>query len=127
MRIRSIALIVLVVAVLFGALQVRELLGTLGAQLPRFPFPYGKALVDNLAALLVVAATAWLLSGPPRRRTPVRLGLGATRWQGPLLSLVATLPWGNTLRIISAGLAIGLVYASSRRSTKTFAAQARNA
>lgn len=74
------------------ALEIRDLFAWVGVRIPRLPFPWGGAVLDNLLAVaLIVAVAAWL----GRRAGPLWRGLGFTwaGWAGPALTLLATVPF----------------------------------
>lgn len=80
-----------VLLVLGLALQVRDLAAAAGLAIPPLPMPYGGSLLDNLIAVAVALAAAFLLS---RRRADLvrHLGFGWNGWRGPLLTALATAP-----------------------------------
>lgn len=83
--------VVLVTLVLLFALQVRDLVATIGLRIPALPIPYGGAAMDNLIAVAVAVLAALILSRQ-RGNLAANLGLRGNGWRGPLLTLVATTP-----------------------------------
>lgn len=90
-RFTSLASIAVVLLVLGLALQVRDITPKLGLKIPPLPIPYGGSLLDNLIAVAVALAAAFLLSRQ-RANLPRHLGLHWNGWRGPLLTTLATAP-----------------------------------
>ena len=90
-RLRSAVHGIVVLLVLGLALQVRDIAPALGVEIPPLPMPYGGSLLDNLIAVVIALAAAFLLS---RRRANLarHLGLAWNGWRGPLLTALATAP-----------------------------------
>jgi uncharacterized protein len=83
----------LVVAIVLGCgLELRDIASAGGLTLPRFPFPYGRSLFDNLLAVLLAIGAAVALSRVSRWRIGDTLGLRWNGWKGPALTLLATVP-----------------------------------
>jgi len=86
---------VAVALVLFVALNVRDLAATIGLKIPGLPMAaYAGSSMDNLLAV-ALALVAWLALRPRDTRFPLSrlFGLGASGWKGPLLVLIASLPF----------------------------------
>src|ERR1700721_4755705 len=81
-----------VVVVLACGPELRDTASVSGLTLLRFPFPFGRSLVDNLLMVLLAVICAALLS--PKRRWHVvdKLGLRWRGWKAPALTLLATGP-----------------------------------
>lgn len=86
---------VVVIAVLFAALSVRDLALMVGVKIPGLPMSsYAGSSMDNLlAVVLALVALLCLRSRGERTSVPRLLGLGAPGWKAPLCVLVATLPF----------------------------------
>jgi len=91
MRLKPLVTAIAVVLVLTAALELRKLAGLAGIDLPRFAMPYGRSSVDNLLAVLLVAAAAFLIAR--RGSLFANLGLQWTGWRGPAVTLLATAPF----------------------------------
>jgi membrane protease YdiL (CAAX protease family) len=91
-NIRSVVGFVIVAVVLGCSLELRDIARSAGLNLPRFPFPFGASLFDNLLAVLLAAVSAAVLASPVRRRLRNNLGLNWNGWRGPALTLLATAP-----------------------------------
>lgn len=86
---------VIVIAVLFAALSVRDLAMMVGIKIPGLPMSsYAGSSMDNLLAVVLVLL-ALLCLRPRRSRMSLvqMLGLGASGWKAPLCVLLATLPF----------------------------------
>lgn len=86
---------VVVIAVLFAALSVRDLALMVGLKIPGLPMSsFGGSSMDNLLAVLLALVALLALrsrrTGPSVRRL---LGLHSNGWKAPLLVLLATLPF----------------------------------
>lgn len=92
MRTKSLIPSIFVVLILAAALEIRDVAAWLGWTLPRIPMPYGRATVDNLAAVLLVLAAAILLARKSRWALGKNLGLTMTGWRVPFVTLLATAP-----------------------------------
>lgn len=90
-HLRSIVNGVVVLLVLGIALQVRDIAPAFGLKIPPLPMPYGGALLDNLIAVALALAAAFLL-GRQRAGLARRLGLAWNGMRGPLLTALATAP-----------------------------------
>lgn len=86
---------VVVIAVLFAALSVRDLALMVGLKIPGLPMSsFGGSSMDNLLAVsLVLVALLALRPRPAGDSVPRLLGLGSSGWKAPLLVLLATLPF----------------------------------
>lgn len=86
---------VVVIAVLFAALSVRDLALLAGVKIRGLPMSsFGGASMDNLlAVLLALVALLALRPRQARQSVPRLLGLGPNGWRAPLLVLLATLPF----------------------------------
>ena len=86
-----VSLFVVVIVLACGP-ELRDIASVAGLTLPRFPFPFGRSLVDNLLMVLLAVICAALLS--PKRRWHVvdKLGLRWRGWKAPALTLLATGP-----------------------------------
>jgi hypothetical protein len=89
---KKIASWLLVVFVLFCALNIRDIAKLVGVKIPGFPIPYGGAIVDNLSAVLFAVVVAIILISCPKGNVLKALGLTWNGFKGPLLTLVATIP-----------------------------------
>ena len=89
---KKIASWLLVVFVLFCALNIRDIAKLAGVKIPGFPILYGGAIVDNLSAVLFAVAAAIILISRPKGNVLKALGLTWNGFEGPLLTLVATIP-----------------------------------
>lgn len=83
---------ILVVIVLFCALEIRDLAKWAGLKIPGFPFPYGGSILDNLLSVLVALIAAIVLLRKSDQQTAKALGLNWNGFKGPLLVLMATIP-----------------------------------
>lgn len=84
-----------VALVLFAALDVRDLAAAIGVRIPGLPMAsYAGSSMDNLLAV-ALALLAWFALRPRDARFPVSrlFALGASGWKGPLLVLLASLPF----------------------------------
>lgn len=88
---KNITSCLLVVFVLFCALNIRDITKLAGIKIPGLPIPYGGAIVDNLSAVLFAVLVAILLA---HRGGNVFKALGVTwnGFKGPLLTFAATIP-----------------------------------
>lgn len=86
---------VVVVAVLFAALSVRDLAAMAGVKIPGLPMSsYAGSSMDNLLAVMLVLVALLVLRPRNAALSVARLfGLGATGWKAPLWVLLATLPF----------------------------------
>lgn len=86
---------VIVIAVLFAALSVRDLAAMAGVKIPGLPMAsYAGSSMDNLLAVLLALVALFCLKPRGTRLSAARLlGLGTTGWQAPLLVMLATLPF----------------------------------
>lgn len=86
---------VVVVAVLFAALSVRDLAAMAGVKIPGLPMSsYAGSSMDNLLAVALVLIALLLLRPRNAGLSVARLfGLGAGGWTAPLWVLLATLPF----------------------------------
>jgi len=91
----------LVVITLLGALQIRDIAQWMGFKIPGFPIPYGGAIADNLLAVVLAVLVAFVLRGKAKGHLFQSLGLHWNGFRGPLLALVATLPFWIGLGIKS--------------------------
>jgi hypothetical protein len=89
---RSILALVVVAMVLGCGLELRDIASAGGLTLPRFPFPFGRSLFDNVLAVLLAAISAILLAPILRWRIVDNLGLRWNGWRGPAVTLLATAP-----------------------------------
>jgi len=89
---RPILAFVVVAIVLGCGLEMRDIASAGGLTLPRFPFPFGRSLFDNLLAVLLAAVSAILLAPALRWHIVDKLGLRWNSWRGPALTLLATVP-----------------------------------
>jgi CAAX protease family protein len=88
---RAVVGFLVVVIVLGCGLELRDIASAGGLTLPRFPFPFGRSLFDNLLAVLLATVSAILLT--PIFRWHITQNLGcANGWRGPALTLLATVP-----------------------------------
>ncbi|HEU4969641.1 CPBP family intramembrane glutamic endopeptidase [Sphingomonas sp.] len=83
---------VAVILILLLSQEIRDLAKAVGSPIPPLPIPYGGSGLDNLLAVLIVAAGAWLLLRRPAGLAR-DLGLRFNGWRGPVLAAVATLPF----------------------------------
>ena len=88
----SVIAAAVVVAALAGSLEVRHIARAAGLNIPRFPFPFGGATLDNLLAVALAVGCAALLRPAARRSLADALGLRWNGWRGPALTLLATVP-----------------------------------
>ncbi len=85
----------IIVAVLFAALNVRDLAQLAGVRIPGLPMPvFSGSSADNLLAVVLVAV-AWLALRPrhPQLSLWRSFGVAASGWKAPVLVLVATVPF----------------------------------
>jgi hypothetical protein len=74
--------------------EIRNVLEALGTGIPPVPFPYARSFLYNLLFVVVaVAAALWLKRQPLRGLASNGMGLRWNGLRGPLLTLVATLPF----------------------------------
>ncbi|WP_316804282.1 CPBP family intramembrane glutamic endopeptidase [Pedobacter nototheniae] len=90
---KAILFTLLAAAVLVAALQIRDLTPFLGFKIPGFPIEFGGAIMDNLLAVMLVVVTAFLLINKNKSGLMQALGFRWNGFRGPLLALVATLPF----------------------------------
>lgn len=83
---------ILVIIVLFCALEIRDLLKWAGLKIPGFPFSYGGSILDNLLSVLVVLIAAIVLLRRSDQKTAEALGLNWNGFKGPIFVLMATIP-----------------------------------
>src|ERR1700721_4711012 len=81
-----------VVVVLACGPELRDIASVAGLTLPRFPFPFGRSLVDNLLMVLLAVICAALLSPTRGGHVVDKLGLRWRGWKAPALTLLATGP-----------------------------------
>lgn len=88
---RMAATATLVILVLTTCLEIRDIARAGGLKIPRLPFAFGGAILDNLLAFTLMLAAAALLT---RRRDGLLRGLGFrwTGWKAPALTALATVP-----------------------------------
>ncbi|MBN6149329.1 CPBP family intramembrane metalloprotease [Xanthomonas sp. AmX2] len=79
-------------AVLSIALQVRDIAAAVGMPIPRFPFAYGGAILDNLLGIALVLVAAACLHPGTMAAGVAQLGLRWRGARGPMLTLLATVP-----------------------------------
>ncbi|WP_199140028.1 CPBP family intramembrane glutamic endopeptidase [Pedobacter sp. ASV12] len=84
--------LVLVLALL-SALEIRDIAVWVGFKIPGFPIPYGGAILDNLLAVILALLVAYALLAKTSKNLIQALGLGWNGLRGPLLALLATLPF----------------------------------
>jgi len=82
----------LVIFVLFCALNIRDIAQWAGVKIPGFPMAYGGAIADNLSAVLFVIVVAIILIPRPAGNVAKALGITWNGFKGPMLTLVATIP-----------------------------------
>ncbi|MEE1946344.1 CPBP family intramembrane glutamic endopeptidase [Pedobacter sp. KR3-3] len=82
-----------IVLALISALEIRDIAQWLGFKIPGFPIPYGGAILDNLLAVILALLAAYGLLAKTSKNLIQTLGLGWNGLRGPLLALVATLPF----------------------------------
>jgi hypothetical protein len=89
---KKLASWLLVIFVLFCALNIRDITQWAGVKIPGFPIPYGGAIVDNLSAVLFAIIAALILIPHSAGNVANALGITWNGFKGPLLTLVATIP-----------------------------------
>ena len=82
----------IVVLVLGCSLEMRDIARLGGLKIPRLPFPFGGAILDNLIAVVLAVVSAALLKPDGRPPLTKTLGLRGNGWRGPALTLLATVP-----------------------------------
>ena len=90
---KKVSYTIIVVIVLVGSLEVRDVFNFIGLKIPSFPMPYGGSTLDNLFAVLLVLLAALVLL--PKKDRPAignSLGLRWNGFKGPVLTLIATVP-----------------------------------
>jgi membrane protease YdiL (CAAX protease family) len=81
---------IIVVAVLALCDEVRSAAKAIGFTIPKPPFPFGGAILDNLLAVIIALIATDQLS---RKGGAARnIGLRPAGWRGPLLTALATAP-----------------------------------
>jgi uncharacterized protein len=83
---------IVVVGVLALSQSLRDIAHAFGFGFPRFPFPWGGNILDNLIAIAIAVGAAIALAPAVRRHLPQNLGLRWNGWTGPAMTFLATLP-----------------------------------
>lgn len=78
---------------LVSALEIRDIAQWLGFKIPGLPIPYGRAIADNLLAVILAWLVAYGLLAQTSKSLIKTLGLCWNGFRGPLLALAATLPF----------------------------------
>ncbi|HET8613222.1 MAG TPA: CPBP family intramembrane glutamic endopeptidase [Sphingomonas sp.] len=81
-----------VILILLLSQEIRDFAKAIGLPIPGFPVRYGGSGLDNLLAVLIVAAGALLLLRRPAELAR-DLGLRFNGWRAPVLTAIATLPF----------------------------------
>ncbi|HEY6619983.1 MAG TPA: CPBP family glutamic-type intramembrane protease [Steroidobacteraceae bacterium] len=91
-RTRTFTGTIVVVGVLAFSQSLRGIAHAFGWGFPRFPFPWGGNVLDNVLAPLIAAGAAVALAPAAKRHIFRNFGLRWNGWTGPALTLLATVP-----------------------------------
>jgi uncharacterized protein len=85
---------IVVLAVLLGALYIRDLAKFAGMPIPALPMAYGGSTMDNLLAVAAAVLALFALKPKACSASVVSLlGLGNPGWLAPVLVLLSTIPF----------------------------------
>lgn len=90
--IKRIAIWLFVALILICALNIRDISKLIGTPIPGLPIAFGGAIIDNLMAMLVVLAAAFILYPKIGKQLKSLFGFQWNGFKGPVLTLLATIP-----------------------------------